>query len=140
MSVPAGERGEGKLEVITKARALASYTIRITKNQNVFKPEYNDAITADLIRMAKDIYISAWNANNIKVAHDHDNAVERIRLQKHAVLQCNNLLALMQLAKEVFHLSSKRIKYWAGLTMEVRSYIRRWNESDRKRYSPELRS
>jgi len=139
MSVPAGERGEGRLEVITKALGLASHTILITKNPNVFKPEYNLAITEDLIHTAKDIYISVWTANNIRVNHDHDNAVERIRLQKHAALQCNNLLAMIQLAQRIFHLPTKRVKYWAGLTLEVRSYIRRWNESDRKRYSSDLR-
>ena len=139
MSVPAGERGEGKLEVITKALELASYTIMITKNPNVFKPEYNLAITQDLIHIAKEIYVSVWNANNVRVNHDHDKAVTRIRLQKHAALQCNNLLAMIQLAQRIFHLPTKRVKYWAGLTLEVRSYIRRWNESDRKRYSSDLR-
>lgn len=138
MSVPAGERGEGKLEVITKCLNLASYTILITKNQNIFKPEYNTAITSDLIHLAKEIYISAWTANNIKVDHDHDRAVERIRLQEYAALQCNNLLALIQLAQRVFHLPTKRIKYWAGLTIEVRSYLRKWRESDRKRYKDSL--
>ena len=139
MSVPTGERGEGKLEVITKARSLASYTILITKNPNVFKPEFNNAITADIIHTVKEIFISCWTANNIKVSHSPERARERIRLQEYAAHQCNNLLALIQLAQPIFHLTGKRVKYWGGLTLEVRSYIRRWNESDRKRYSSELR-
>lgn len=140
MSVPAGERGEGRLEVITKAMNLAAHTILITKNPNVFKPEYNHAITEDIVHTAKEIYISAWTANNIKVGHDHNKAVERIRLQEHAASECNNLLAMMQLAQRIFHLPTKKVKYWAGLTLEVRAYLRKWKESDRKRYSSELRS
>ena len=53
MSVAEGERSHSKLEVIVLARHLAAYTIKITKNQNVFQPEYNSGITNDIIHTAK---------------------------------------------------------------------------------------
>lgn len=133
MSVPEGERSQSKLTVIILARSLATYTIQITKNQNVFLPEYNNGITNDIISCAKSIYMDCWTANNIYVKTKEDWE-ERDRLQKQSALNCNNLLALMQLAQEVFHLKKKRIKYWGEKTITVRNKIRSWNESDSKRY------
>lgn len=56
MSVPVNQRGQGKLEVCTKARDLAVYTLQITKNKKVFVEEYQDAITNKIISTALDIH------------------------------------------------------------------------------------
>jgi len=40
MSVPEGKRGEGKFEVLVKARNLFTYTLQICCNTNVFDPKY----------------------------------------------------------------------------------------------------
>ena len=133
MSVPTGRRQENKFEVFLEAQALTVYTIKICCNKKVFLPEYQSAITDDIIRTAKDIYVNIWQANNIlvkKKAH----AVKRLELQREAAMQCNNLIALMQIAKTVFHLSSKRIKFWGASTIKVRGLIRAWAEADKKRY------
>ncbi len=133
MSVPESQRGKGKFDVIINALYLAQYTITITKNKNIFLPEYQSALTDDLIRSAKDIYINAWKANNIRVTSQEDWK-ERKHLQELSILECNSLLATIQLAKKVFHLKSKRIKYWGELTIKARDGIRAWKESDTKRY------
>ena len=133
MSVPESQRGKGKFDVIINALYLAQYTITITKNKNTFLPEYQSALTDDLIRSAKDIYINAWKANNIRVTSQEDWK-ERKHLQELSILECNSLLATMQLAKKIFHLKSKRIKYWGELTIKAREGIRAWKESDTKRY------
>lgn len=133
MSVPESQRGKGKFDVIINALYLAQYTITITKNKNIFLPEYQSALTDDLIRCAKDIYINAWKANNIRVTSQED-CKERKHLQELSILECNSLLATMQLAKKVFHLKSKRIKYWGELTIKARDGIHAWKESDTKRY------
>ena len=133
MSVPESQRGKGKFDVIINALYLAQYTITITKNKNTFLPEYQSALTDDLIRSAKDIYINAWKANNIRVTSQEDWK-ERKYLQELSILECNSLLAMIQLAKKIFHLKSKRIKYWGELTIKAREGIRAWKESDTKRY------
>ena len=56
MSVPVNQRGQGKLEVCTKARDLAVYTLQITKNKKVFAEEYQTAITDKIISLALDIH------------------------------------------------------------------------------------
>jgi hypothetical protein len=133
VSVPETQRTHGKLEVLTKAMDLAVYTLRITKNPKVFPPEYQSSMTDDIIRTAKDIYIDAWTANNISV-RSADDWKERKYLQERAARNCNNFLALIQLAKPLYHLSSKRIAYWGKLIIEVRNLIRKWKDSDSKRY------
>ena len=134
MSVPVNKRAKGKFEVLIKARELAKYTIEITKNTKVFKPEYQTALTDDIIRTAKNVFIKCWTANNIRV-NTKEQAEERNRLQYEADQDCNNLLALIDLAKVIYHLKSKRIKFWAEKTIVARTLIREWRNSDSKRYS-----
>lgn len=133
MSVPESQRGKGKFDVIINTLRLAQYTITITKNKNIFLPEYQSALTDDIIRSAKDIYINVWKANNIRVTTQEDWK-ERKRLQELSILECNSLLAMLQLAKKIFHLKSKRIKHWGEMTIKARDGIRAWKESDTKRY------
>lgn len=145
MSVPAGERKENRLEVFNLARDLAVYTIQITKNEKIFLPEYKGAVTDDLIDTAKNIYIDAWEANNVLVNMTPKNEVERMKamydwmdrrkLQQKAARECNRLLSLIGIAKSTFHLKGKRVKYWTGKVLIVRGKIRSWTESDNKRYS-----
>ena len=56
MSVNESERGKGKFDVLIKANDLAVYTIRITKNPKIFLPEYQTALTNDIIHTAKEIF------------------------------------------------------------------------------------
>lgn len=134
MSVPEGKRGEGKFEVLMKARDLATYTIQICTNENIFLPKYQNSITNDIISESKDIFMKCFTANNIRVANDGTGLQERKHLQEEACIHCNNLLALMQIAQQLFHLKTTRIEYWGRKTIEVRNMIRAWIESDRTRY------
>lgn len=134
MSVNAEERGHGKLEALVKAKGLASYTIKICCNPKVFTSQYYNAITFKLISIATQIFIDAWTANNIRVDGDREKASERNRLQRKAIDGCNNLLPLIQIAQEVFHLRTKRIEYWGRRILEVRTMLKAWEESDIKRF------
>lgn len=116
MAVKAGERNvpdtpqNRQLNAVWYARELAVYTIQICKNKKVFLPEYQSALTDDIIRTAKDIYINAWTANNIRVTEKNKKELWawRSKLQRQAILDCNNLLALIGLAHP--SLSPKRQK------------------------------
>lgn len=143
MAVKAGERNvpdtpqNRQLNAVWYARELAVYTIQICKNKKVFLPEYQSALTDDIIRTAKDIYINAWTANNIRVTEKNKKELWlwRSKLQRQAILDCNNLLALIGLAPPLFHLKGKRVEYWSEQTLKVRNYIKKWRESDVDRYS-----
>ena len=135
MSVPVPLRDQGELEVNTKARAMAAYTLKITANEKHFDRAQDSYI--QLIRgAAVDIHCLCWEANNIKVGASPDRYRTRLELQAQAADKCNRLCALIELAKPLFHLSSKRTVYWIRMVKEVRRVIRAWRESDAKRLKP----
>lgn len=140
MSVNAGERNvpdtpqNRQLDACWKARGLALHTIKICTNQNIFLPKYQSALTDDLIKLANNIYLKVWRANNIRVTKmEHWNS--RGKLQMSAILDCNDLLAMIGLARVLFHLKGKKAEYWSKLAKETRALITKWHESDAKRYS-----
>lgn len=139
MSVPEGKREEGKFHLEVKARELAVYTMRITANENVFLPSYQRSLTDDIISQAKESYLLIRKANDIKVRIGTEFQLsdwhKRERIQKEVVERLNRLLRLMDLAHSVFHLSSKRVKYWGKITIEVRNGTSSWMKSDTERYS-----
>ncbi len=138
MSVPVGERSEGRFSLLIKAEYLTRYTILITSNEKVFAPAYQRALTDDIIDTAKNIYLDLREANDISVRagtefHRFDYH-ERNRLQREAFRKTKRLLYLIDLAHRIFHLSSKRVKYWAELVIEVKDRVHGWIESDDQRY------
>ena len=136
MSVPVNQRSHGKLEACTKAYELAVYTLKITKNKNIFIEEYQDAITDKIIACALDIYLLTGGANDIvvKTKDDSENIRCRMGMQREALKKCGDLNRLIILAKPIFHLSSKRVKYWVGLVRETRTLIKFWSKSDMDRF------
>lgn len=139
MSVPAGQRKENRLEVIMQARALAAYTLKITSNQNVFIPDYDEAVKSKIQDSALTIFLNLMDANNIRVDDNVGKWKERDKLQKDAATACNTLLNLIYLAQTVYHLRASRIKYWSELVLLVRGLIRKWNHSDCTRYGQLLK-
>lgn len=133
MSVPENSRTKSKLEVCVKAHDLCCYTLQITSNDKVFTPQFQRSLTDRIVAAAIGIHTDCWNANNIYVKTE-DDVRERRRLQEEAARKCNVLLSLIDIAKPLFHLASKRVYYWGKKTVETRNLIRAWRESDAKRY------
>ena len=138
MSVSEGERDEGRFSLATKAEFLARHTIIITANENVFLPEYREAVTDDIVTTAKNIYLGIREANDVTVRMGTPfqlrDYAERNRLQKKALRDCKRLLYLIDLAHRIFHLSSKRVKYWAKLVKNVKDRVHGWIDDDTRRY------
>ena len=105
--VPTNRRQKSKFEVLVQARDLAKYTLVITKNANVFKEEYRTALTDDIVRTAKDIYIKSWTANGIYVKDDAEYKW-RHKLQVEAEIPQRRLSRINVLA-------SKRVSFSIGL-------------------------
>lgn len=133
MSVQKDKRREGKLALAVLARNHAKYVIQITANDKVFKSQYKYSVTDGLVRLAKAIYRCIWTANNIRVNSKEDYD-ERREYQKKAALFCSSLLAEMEIAQSVFHLSGKRMRYWTGMVTEIKNKTQAWIQSDAKRY------
>lgn len=140
MAVNAGQRhipdtpANRQLEACQKAMDLALHTIKICNNKKIFTAEYQEALTNDIIRCAKDIYIYAWNGNNVYVRPDNGRWPQRSSLQLAAISKCNELLALINIARRLFHLKGSKVSYWSQLTIETRMLIRKWHEANAKQY------
>lgn len=133
MSVQKDKRSDGKLTLPVLSRQHAKYVIQITKNPKVFDPAYNQEVTADLVRQAKDINRCIWSANQIKVTST-ELYQDRRKLQAEAVMLCRSLLADIAIAKGIFHLKGKRVKYWTENLIEIRNRTQAWMEYDADRY------
>lgn len=136
--MPVGERSEGRFSLLVKAEFLTRYTMLITANDKVFTPAYQKALTDDIIDTAKNIYLGLREANDISVRVGTEfqrmDYRDRNRLQREAFRNTKRLLYLIDLAHRIFHLSSRRVKYWAELVLEVKDRTYGWIESDNHRY------
>ena len=140
MAVNVGQRnvpdthGNRQLNACEKAMELAIHTIKICSNKKIFSVEYQEAVTNEIIKCAKDIYIYAWNGNNIYVRPDNGRWKDRERLQLASISKCNELLALINIARRLFHLKGSKVNYWTRLTTDTRALLRKWHEAGVKQY------
>jgi len=141
MSVPAGERKEGKFHLDIKAEELALYTLTITANENVFLPVYKESLTDKINSLAIDTFLCIRRANHIVVrvgtCYQAEDWERRRKAQYEAIDHIKTLYDLSELAKRTLHLSAKRMKYWGSLIVHVRNKAVAWAEADEKRYSEE---
>lgn len=133
MSVIESRRKESTLLASVKAKELATYTLRITRNKKIFLLEYKEDVSDKIISDAINIFRFIFKANEIRVKDDNDWK-RRSSLQKFAIEKCDDMLALIALAKPLFHLKTKRVEYWVGKIVEVRALIEKWHNRDTERY------
>ena len=140
MSVTVDKRDEGKFSLAVKAEYLARYTIEITSNENVFLPEYRKQVTDDIVETAKNIYLGIREANDVTVrmntVFQMKDYTDRNQLQREVLRNCKRLLYLIDLAHRIFHLSSKRVRYWGKLVKNVKDRVHGWIDDDTLRYKP----
>ncbi len=141
MAVNVGQRNvpdtpqNKQLQACTKAKQLALHTFLICRNKNVFTEDYDEALTKDIVATAKDIYVYAYNANDIRVAGSKKRWEDRYKNQLIAIAKCKRLKPLISLAKSAFHLRGNKVDYWIGMLFETKTLLEDWNISDVKRYS-----
>ena len=135
MSVEKSKQGKNKFNLFDKTSRMASHTLRITQNPNTFDPENSREIVEEIRTAAIRIHILCWRANDIKVpeTNNREQITARMKLQYEALRYCTDLKALINLAKPLYHLSGKRVKYWMSMVKEVQILISNWKESDRSR-------
>lgn len=122
------------MEVHIKARELAVYTVKILSNEKVFNPTIDREIIDRIRNCAYDIDAKSWTANKIRADTNQINRSMRYTLQQESILLCSEMLSYIGIAKQVFHLKSRRVKYWSSLIVEVQALLQAWKESDVNRY------
>lgn len=133
MSVPEGMRSESRLEVCVKASKFAAYVSHCAGNRKKF-PEEHAMVAYRLVNSAMAVNALVWEANNIRVDGDPQRAARRLQLQDMAADAINAHLADLEVARGAVHMARKRYHHWSGRAIEVRNLLRKWRESDRRRY------
>ena len=124
------------LDCLWEARNLSLYTVKICSNTNNFPPEYYQTMTGDMIKKAKDIYRLGKRANAIYVQGKtgHERWEERSRYQREAIFLCIDLLSDIDVAKTLFNIRGKRVKYWTKQVVTVKRMYIAWHNADKERY------
>lgn len=136
MSVRVPDRSSGELEVNTKARELTVHTFKVLSNKKWF-PEEQEAFISKMQDCVLEIQSLCWEANNIRVDNIERKYEHRLTLQENAISKCDYMHMLIETAKPLFHLDSRRVVFWVKLTKELKSMISAWNSKDVKRLKPE---
>lgn len=140
MSVVVGQRNirntsfNNKCYAVDSALDLAQHTLKICANENIFTSEFKPTVTNRITDKAISIYMNAYMANKIRVEKDARKWNERDSRQRAAILHCDELLALINLAKRTFHLRTNKVEYWVKKTISARELLKKWNDSDYERY------
>lgn len=114
---------------------MTVYTLKILENKKWF-PDEQKAFIAMLQECVIEIQALCWEANNIKVNGNEERYKRRIDMQDRAAEKCNRMMMLIETAKPLLHLQSKRVRFWIKLTSELRNYIRGWHDKDVERLKP----
>ena len=132
---PEGDRTEQKWHIDTDAMQLANHTMKILDNKKLFPEDTpNKArLISWMVNTAESIYIDVWSANNVLVKTPKDRAI-RLGLQEKAARECNNLLAMINQAKSVFHMRTTKKEYWFKMVVNLRNDIRDWHNNEIVRY------
>ena len=137
LSVPKTKRGKSKLEVIIKSRQLASYTLKITQNENNFPKRYRSFVRDEISEVAVNISARVYEANSIRVITVNDYN-ERRALQKEALRLTYRLLNNIAIWHRMHRIDNNHITFWSESIMDVQSLIRSWRDADSKRYQASL--
>ena len=132
MSVPKARRGQGKLEVLTKAIELADYTRPICKAEKIFPKRDRWNLTQRIVNEALEIAMHIRKGNSIRVETEEDFQ-ERRRHQQQAAESCEWLLTMVDMALRDpdIGVDGRRAEHWTGLVLEVERLIAGWRKADR---------
>lgn len=138
MSVIKAKRSEGKLQVLIQANNLCVYTVQICKNEKYFPKRDRWIMTQHIVHEALDILCCIKRANAVNVATWEDYKYRRAQ-QVEAYSHAEALLTLLDVAYITLCIESQRIEFWTGQIISVENLLKKWRESDRKRYKSILR-
>ncbi len=138
MSVIKAKRSEGKLQVLIQANNLCVYTVQICKNEKYFPKRDRWIMTQHIVHEALDVLCCIKRANADNVATWEDYKYRRAQ-QVEAYSHAEALLTLLDVAYITLCIESQRIEFWTGQIISVENLLKKWRESDRKRYKSILR-
>ena len=136
MSVVKSKQNEGKLVVITKARELAEYTLRICSNEKTFPKRFRWCLTSKIVDSAMNINNGVNMANSVFV-RDEADYILRKRYQTQALAETYALLSMVDIAYRTYSLETARVEYWTRLIYDVQNLVRNWRKVEIEKHDKE---
>ena len=134
MSVRKGDRGEGKLQVLNKARELKKYSLTIVKSEKNFPKSTRWLYAYPIVNEIREACICIRHANSVYVTNAEEYNYRRMeQVQAHAHLDA--LLDLIDDAYDAGYISGKQIEFWTGLILQTDDLLKAWIKSDKEKYT-----
>lgn len=134
MSVLKRNRGESQLEFLNSSHQLELYTIRAAHRETVIPRRYRLTLGSKLTESARKINQYIAYANSLR----NDKPAElkvRLKYQRCAIIEIQNLIELVTLTSELFpSIKDGTIEEWTRLMISTENSVKRWKESDEKRF------
>ncbi len=133
MSVRKGDRGEGKLQVLNKARELKKYSLTIVKSEKNFPKSTRWLYASPIVNEVREACICIRHANSVYVTTEDEYNYRRIeQVKAHAHLDA--LLDLIDDAYDAGYISGKQVEYWTGLILNTDDLLKAWIKSDKEKH------
>lgn len=134
MSVRKGDRGEGKLQVLNKARELKKYSLTIVKSEKNFPKSTRWLYAYPIVNEIREACICIRHANSVYVTNAEEYNYRRMeQVQTHAHLDA--LLDLIDDAYDAGYISGKQVEFWTGLILQTDDLLKAWIKSDKEKYT-----
>ncbi len=133
MSVRKGDRGEGKLQVLNKARELKKYSLTIVKSEKNFPKSTRWLYASPIVNEVREACICIRHANSVYVTTEDEYNYRRMeQVKAHAHLDA--LLDLIDDAYDAGYISGKQVEYWTGLILNTDDLLKAWIKSDKEKH------
>lgn len=138
MSVRKGDRGEGKLQVLNKARELKNYSLGLVKNDKHFPKSTRWLYAAPIAEEVRSACTCIRHANSVYISDDitrEDDYRYRRSEQTKAHAHLDALLDLIDDAYGAGYISGNQVEFWTGLILKTDDLLKAWIKSDKEHYN-----
>ena len=133
MSVRKGDRGEGKLQVLNKARELKKYSLTIVKSEKNFPKSTRWLYASPIVNEVREACVCIRHANSVYVTNSEEYKYRRMeQVKAHAHLDA--LLDLIDDAYDAGYISGDKVEFWTGLILKTDDLLKAWIKSDKDKY------
>ena len=133
MSVRKGERSEGKLQVLNKARELKRYTLGLIKSEKNFPKSTRWLYAYPVADEIRQACVCIRHANSVFVTCEEELRYRRVEQTKaHAHLDA--LLDLIDDVYDAAYITGQQVDYWTGLILQTDDLLKAWMKSDKEKY------
>lgn len=132
MAVRTGDREEGELKVITKARELIVYTYDRVHDKTLPKSDRWLA-SKSIWDAASGMFSSVTHANSIKV-ESREEANTRLLLEKDAIAYLDTLITWIDILNMKGIISDQRCEFWTKLATDTQNLAKAWLKANRRDY------